>query len=486
MKGHKKEIGIMAYRHPTRSVASGSFFLAPRRKEILEAYLGSCIGVAVCDRHVGVGGLGHFLLPEPTGMDRLWQPESYAATGLPLLLEALEREGASPGRMEACVAGGALVGPLSERDLELDIGGRTADVVERILKKEGIPIRSQETGGFFTCRLSLNLETLQSRISPLGPELIEDEPRTFVPPSGQDLERAMERVRPIPQIALKIIRMIRRQSYDMEDVAEATRSDQIISAKVIRLCNSARFRMKTDAIDRALVMVGEKRLLQFILTAALDEFFPELETGYSVCKGGLYKHALGTAMTAEGLANFTRLVSPDIAYTAGLLHDIGKVVLDQYIAPAAPLFYRRTQLEGKNLIDVEKETFGLSHDEVGGLLAERWSLPESLADAIRHHHVPESSSVNPMLTDHVYLADLLMSRFAAGQELERIDTKALRPRLERMGIRAEHFPMVVERMPRSVFRDGGGEDPEEEGAEPREDHAKKGAAGKVVKMALSR
>ena len=451
----------MDHRYPTRSVASGSFFLAPKRKEVLEAYLGSCIGVAICDRHVGVGGLGHFLLPEPTGMDRLWQPESYAATGLPLLLEALEREGAATGRMEACVAGGALVGPLSERDLELDIGGRTADVVEKILREEGIPIRSQETGGFFTCRLSLNLDTLQSRISPLGTELLQGEPQAFIPPCRQDLERAMERVRPIPQIALKIIRMIRQQSYDMEDVAEATRSDQIISAKVIRLCNSARFGMKTDAIDRALVMVGEKRLLQFILTAALDDFFPELETGYSVCKGGLYKHALGTAMTAEGLANFTGLVSSDIAYTAGLLHDIGKVVLDQYIAPAAPLFYRRTQLEGENLIDVEKETFGLSHDEAGGILAERWSLPESLADAIRHHHVPENSSVNSELTDHVYLADLLMSRFAAGQELERIDTKALGPRLERMGIRPEQFPVIVERMPRSAFREGGAEDAEE-------------------------
>jgi len=476
----------MDHRYPTRSVASGSFFLAPRRKEVLEAYLGSCIGVAVCDREAGVGGLGHFLLPEPTGMDRLWQPESYAATGLPLLLEALEKEGASPRRMEACVAGGALVGPLSERDLELDIGGRTADVVERLLGKEGIPIRAQETGGFFTCRLSLNLETLQSRISPLGPESLGDEPQAFIPPSRQDLERAMERVRPIPQIALKIIRMIRQQSYDMEDVAEATRSDQIISAKVIRLCNSARFGMKTDAIDRALVMVGEKRLLQFILTAALDDFFPELETGYSVCKGGLYKHALGSAMTAEGLANFTGLVPSDIAYTAGLLHDIGKVVLDQYIAPAAPLFYRRTQLGGESLIDVEKETFGLSHDEAGGLLAERWSLPESLADAIHHHHVPEKSSVNPELTDHVYLADLLMSRFVAGQELERIDTKALRPRLERMGIRPEQFPVVVERMPRSIFREGGTEDSEDGEGEPREIGSKKGAGGKVVSMGSSR
>jgi hypothetical protein len=130
---------------------------------------------------------------------------------------------------------------------------------------------------------------------------------------------------------------------------------------------------------------------------------------------------------------------------------------------------------------VEKETFGMSHDEAGGLLAERWSLPESLADAIRHHHVPEASSVNPALTDHVYLADLLMSRFAAGQELERICTQALRPRLERLGIQPDQFPVIVDRMPKSVFREGG-EEQEEGAAAAREGEPAERPAGKVVNL----
>jgi putative nucleotidyltransferase with HDIG domain len=380
-------------------------------------------------------------------MDRLWQVESYAATGLPKFLAAMVQQGASIERLEACIAGGALVGPISERDLELDIGGRTTDIVEKILRKEGVQIREEETGGFFTCRLSLNLDTFEYAISPLGPDLVDGEISTFHPLQDEQFAAALGSVQPIPQIALKIIRMIREQSYDMEDLAEETRSDQVISAKVIRLCNSARFGMKMDAIDRAIVMVGEKRLLQFILTAALGDFFPENEQGYSLCKGGLYKHALGTAMTAESLANFTGRVSADIAYTAGLLHDIGKVVLDQYISEVAPLFYRRTIVEGMNLMDVEREAFGISHDEAGGLLADRWELPESLADVIRNHHHPEKSVVNPDLTRLVSLADLLMSRFMAGQELELLDSKPLSPRLESLGIVPEQLPLIVEQMP---------------------------------------
>jgi len=436
----------MSLRFPRQSVPSGSFTAGTRKKEILEAYLGSCVGVAVWDKEAGVGGIGHFLLPEPSSTNRLWQDGSYAATGLPRFLEEMAGQGASTERMEACIAGGALVGPISEMDLELDIGGRTTDVVEEILHKKGIHVREEETGGFFSCRLSLDLETLEPRIDPLGPERFQ----TGTPPApitGEQLEKAMNSVQPIPQIALKIIRMIRQQSYDMEDLAEETRSDQVISAKVIRLCNSARFGMKTDAIDRALVMVGEKRLLQFILAAALEGFFPENEQGYSLCKGGLYKHAMGTATASEIIANFTGRASADIAYTAGLLHDIGKVVLDQYVSSVAPLFYRRVQSEATNLRAVEHEVFGISHDVAGGLLAERWSLPGTLADVIRHHHQPEDAQVDPDLNRVVSLADLLMSRFMAGQEMEILDPRPLGPRLESLGIAPEQLSVLLEQMP---------------------------------------
>lgn len=206
--------------------------------------------------------------------------------------------------------------------------------------------------------------------------------------------------------------------------------------------------------------------------------FLNRKPGTPCARGGLYKHALGTAMTAESLANFTGRVPADIAYTAGLLHDIGKVVLDQYISEVTPFFYRRTQVDDMDLIDVEHEAFGVSHDEAGGLLAERWSLPESLTDAIRYHHQPERSAVNPELTHHVYLADLLMSRFMAGHELERLDTTSLGPRLKRIGIQPDQFPVVVDRMPRGMLEEAeetdAGERQEPPAPEPAQGGIRKG------------
>jgi putative nucleotidyltransferase with HDIG domain len=434
-------------------VPSGSFIVSGKKNEILEAYLGSCVGVTLRDREANVGGLIHLLLPEPTGADKDWHPENYASTGMPLFIRALCEAGASKSRLEACIAGGALVGPVSEMDLDLDIGGRTDEIVKEILALEGIPVLETETGGFFTCRLSLDLRNWESRIAPLGNPGNNVLQGPTLRPSQMQLEKAMEEVKPIPQIALKITRMIHDLNHSLQDMADDVRQDQVISAKVIRLCHSALFgsRMAIDSIDRALVMLGEKQFLQLVVSASLENFYPENGQGYSLCKGGVYKHALGTALVCERLAGFTGKIKGDIAYTAGLLHDIGKVVLDQYVAAASPLFYRRSQLDGMDLIAVEEEQFGVTHPEVGGRLAQLWSLPEILTDVIRHHHHPERSTVNPELTHLVYLADLLMSRFLVGQELERLDTKDLVSRLQKVGIASNQLPKVVDSIPRQVF-----------------------------------
>jgi putative nucleotidyltransferase with HDIG domain len=437
----------------TTSVPSGEFVLSRGDRRALEACVGSCVGVTLCDPRARVGGLIHLLLSEPSGAGFFHQAKSYATTGVPLFIKALYNEGAREGALEACVAGGALLGPPSAVDLDLDIGGRTSEMVEDALGREGIPIVETETGGFCARRMLLDLRNWKTQIEPLGLSGPTTARSKLKRPSSADLRAAMEGVRPIPQIALKVIRMIQDQAQSMADVAREIRQDQVVSGRVIRLSNSAFFNMKVkpESIDRAVVMLGEKRFLRLAVSASLEGFFPEQGRGYSLCKGGLYKHALGAAMTAERLARMTRCVSTDVAYTAGLLHDIGKVVLDQFVARAWPLFYRRTQEDGSGLVEVEQEVIGVSHTEVGGRLGEQWSFPAALIDAIRHHHHPEKAAVNSELTHVVYLADLFMSRFVAGQELEQLNTDLLAQRLAKIGLSPKDFPMMVDTISRDIF-----------------------------------
>jgi len=430
------------------SVCSGSFIVSNKKNEILNAHLGTCVGVSICDKHNGIGGLIHLLLGEPTTAgNTLGRPENYAVTGLPMFISELYKNGAEKEHLKATVAGGVLVGPVSRMDINLDIGGRTTEIVEKILKEEGIPIVKRETGGYFSCCLSLNLSNLETTIDLISmPDASSG--IDFVKPTKNQLETAIAHVRPIPQIALKIIRMIQDDSYSILDMAKEIRQEQVLTAKVIRLCNTAFFqqKIKFDSIDRALIVLGEKRLLRLVISSSMEDFFPGESGGYSLCKGGLFNHAVGTAIICEKLANITGIASSDIAYTAGLLHDIGKVLLDQYMGTVFPLFYRRIQTGDESLINVENDIFGTTHAEIGGILAENWSMPDRIVEVIKYHHDPERASVGKELTHIVYLADLILSRFMTGNELDRLNTDDFSVRLNKIGLTPEQFPGIIEKL----------------------------------------
>ncbi len=433
-------------------VASGSYRVETQKPMILEAYLGTCVGVAVYDPAAGIGGLIHLLLPEPVAAADASHPEKYASTGFPVFLQALYEAGASAENMTATVAGGALVGPIDDSDLKLDIGGRTTDRVMQIIAAEKIQVKQLETGGFFTCRLILDMNSWECHIEPAGFDKLSADADIKIP-APDEIKKAIADLQPIPQVALKVLRIINEELYEIKNVTEEIRKDQVISARTLQLCNSVMFasRKKIDSLDHALVMLGQHLLLKFVISASLNRFFNQCGQGYSLCKGGIFHHAVGTAIIAEKLAELMGKVKPPMAYTAGLLHDIGKVVLDQFINSGFSLFYRELNEEGKNFLEVENQVLGTDHTDVGATLARNWSFPESLVETIKHHHKPENAIEHDELVHIVYLADLLMSRFHTGLELERLETETLAARLETIGFSISKFSELVDHIPMKVL-----------------------------------
>jgi putative nucleotidyltransferase with HDIG domain len=433
-------------------VAAGSFYVCQSKPLILQSFLGTCVGVALFDEEAQVGGLIHLLLPEPVSRTGATQPEKYASTGFPLFLEAICNQGGSKNRLKAFIAGGALVGPVKDTDLNLDIGGRTAETVLQYLKAEKIRVEKSETGGFFTCSMNLNMQTGQCSIEPAPLDMDSTTGEIHLASAGE-IDQAMENIQPIPQVALKILRLIDNEEYEVKTLAEEIRKDQVISARTIKLCNSVAFAgsSKVESLDQALVLIGIRLLVKLVISVSVNELFGHSDLGYSLCKGGLYHHAVGTAIIAEKLADYTGSAEPGLAYTAGLLHDIGKVVLDQSIVSAYPLFYRKLFEEEENFSDAENEILGLDHAQVGNKLARKWLFPESLCDIIRNHHRPEKATRYLELAHVVYLADLLMSRFHSGLELERLDTETLASRMATIGLSIDKFADIVDLIPIGVF-----------------------------------
>lgn len=430
-------------------VAAGKYYISHSEPIILQAILGTCLGVVLYDDVVGVGGLIHLLLPEPVGgADYEGNFIRYASTGMPLFIKAMIDAGAKRENLKAVMAGGALVGTLNEFDLRLDIGGRSAEIAKAILVKKQIEIVSAETGGFFTCSLELNLTNWEATVNPAY-DLREKMAGQGEKPTIKDITRSMRDLQPIPQVALKILRIIDQGDYDIDKIADEVRKDQVISTRTLQFCNSPLFakRNRVESIDHALVYLGQKLLVKMIISAAIQKYFDQSSSGYSLCKGGLFYHAVGTAITAEKLAQLTGLIEPSVAYTAGLIHDIGKVVLDQFLEQTYPLFYRELQDETTTLLETEKKLFAIDHTEAGYILAKQWSLPESLALVIKHHHYPCAFEQKSVLIDLVYLADLLMARFHSGLEMEQLETRNLPAILKKLELDPGQFDELVDLVP---------------------------------------
>ncbi len=436
-------------------VPSGSFRAETRKPLILQAFLGTCVGVALYDKVNGTGGIIHILLPEPLSDMPPEFPEKYASTGLPMFLEKLKKMGAQSKHLQAVVAGGALVGPVSYQDINLDIGGRSSEIVTAILEKEKIEILNTETGGFFTCTLELNMQTGKSTIKPAGREEKRQTCSLDYPVlSKNDITETIDTLQPVPQTALKIMRIIRKEDYDISDISEELAKDQVLSARTLSLCNSTLFAgiTKIETLNDAIVLLGESILVQSILTAAVHSFYNQTGTvGYSLCKGGLFFHALGCAITAKKIARMTKIISPQKAYTAGLLHDIGKVVLDQYIANVYPMFFREIQIRGKDSIDAEKKFLGTDHCNTGAFLATKWNFPVSLVETILFHHNPEKAIKHKKTVCIVYIANLLMTMFNTGFEINRIKPEKLARCLATIDLNITDFSLLIDAIPLSAF-----------------------------------
>ncbi|MDA3917173.1 MAG: HDOD domain-containing protein [Deltaproteobacteria bacterium] len=360
----------------TKHIAAGHLQTGKEETDKLQAYLGTCVGLALYDESTKIGGMIHILLPEPLSTGSVDFPEKYASTGVPILINKLIDLGALPENLKASIAGGALVGPVSRQDINLDIGGRSAEITVSILKNYKITTIKSETGGFFACTLELDMESGKTNINPAFEDNTKSQGKASMP-SQKDILKTIDQLKPIPQTALKILRMFQLDQHNITQITKELSHDQVLTGKTLKLCNSAFFAgsIKIESLKDAVLLLGQSMLIKSVITTVVNDYFAQTGTsGYSLCKGGLFFHAVGVATLCEKITEKSKQTTIESAYTAGLLHDVGKVVLDQYIADLLmEKFYTGFDLE-----TMQTKNFENALDHLGVTMAD---LPE-LIDAI--------------------------------------------------------------------------------------------------------
>jgi len=223
----------------------------------------------------------------------------------------------------------------------------------------------------------------------------------------QNIVQSVASLRPMPSNVTRILTEIEKQDVTIEGLTGLIGLDQALAALVLQMSNSVSlgYSRTCTTLYEAIMLIGLGRLKTILLSSSATGMMNRSLSGYRQGAGELWHHSLVTAVASEWLARTLRYPNPEEAYISGLLHDIGKLLLDQVVLSNYNSIVDAVQKYQAPLWQVEEKLIGIDHATVGGLIAEHWNFPVVLVDAIHFHHAPSFARVNQRLPAIVNLAN---------------------------------------------------------------------------------
>lgn len=234
--------------------------------------------------------------------------------------------------------------------------------------------------------------------------------------SLEDIVKKTTDLPTFPAATLQVIQLTENSDRKASDVANALAQDQALSARVLRLANSAFFGLQRQVseLSEAVVVLGMRNVRNLALIASSYPWLARPLPGYGLGPEALWNHSFACAVGAQMVAKRRSQSLADTAFTAGLLCDIGKLALSAWFENKTAALYALAIRQGLTFDEAESQVFGFDHSEVGGYLAEQWNLPASLVHAIRYHHSPMWANESHALVDMVHIGDFLAMQLGHG------------------------------------------------------------------------
>ncbi len=220
----------------------------------------------------------------------------------------------------------------------------------------------------------------------------------------------------LPQIVTRVMELTEDPDSTAFDIQAVLNQDQAMTAQVLRLANSVYYgySRRIATVTDAIILIGFNAVRSIVLAASVSKILKKELKGYAMDEGELWKHSQCSAVFARILAKKIRFRSVELAYTATLLHDIGKLILNSFMCDTYQQVIDVVNEEKIPFNEVEDNIFGYNHAVLGGKVAEKWKLPDDLTEAITCHHEPGKAVINPQLTAIVHVADAATMQMGLG------------------------------------------------------------------------
>ena len=251
----------------------------------------------------------------------------------------------------------------------------------------------------------------------------------------------------LPVIAMEVNTMLQDYNTSVQDLSKVIENDQALVPRILKLVNSSfyGFKSKIANIDRAIILLGFNTIRNAIISVAVIDALSMKKInveGFDIKE--FWTHSIAVAVISRYLSGITRSCAAEDAFTAGLLHDIGKIVIAQYFSDIFKKILESIKINSISFYEAEKKEIPINHARLGTYLAKKWKLPESLADTTRYHHAVKKNVTNPNLLMVVHTADIIVNGCLDNTEPE-LDRSSIFP--EAADAMSPHLDTLSEWLP---------------------------------------
>lgn len=219
----------------------------------------------------------------------------------------------------------------------------------------------------------------------------------------------------LPAIAIEIIDMVENPKTSASALGRVVSKDQVLTAKVLKIANSPfyGFSRKIATIDFAIIVLGFDTLKEVVMSVSLiSSLNKKLTRDFNSRQ--FWDHSIACGVIARALARNHGYRVVGEVFIAGLLHDIGILIINQYFFNDYKEIVKLVKEENLSLEEAEIKVLGVTHGEIGSWLAEKWNFPGQLVDTIAHHHHPEQSELYKEIVSIIHMADILCQKLDGG------------------------------------------------------------------------
>jgi putative nucleotidyltransferase with HDIG domain len=250
----------------------------------------------------------------------------------------------------------------------------------------------------------------------------------------------LKEIKSFPQFVVETLRKLNDPTSSASDVASSLSRDEGLVLRTLKLANSAAYGMSRNISDisEAIALLGYKNIGNIVLAASVYSVMDKGLSGYALDRGELWRHSLTSAYAARYIAQATKKIPPEEAYVGGLLHDIGKVVLNDYVRFGYGIIVKMVEEELIPFTEAEVRVLGFDHATVGSLLIERWDLPKEYHYSTLLHHRPNDlepeNAEYQSLVDVVSVANSMCLMMGIGIGADGLQSYMYPEPIERLGI----------------------------------------------------